>query len=340
MGRKSNPENRWLKEAGLKHVTISRGRFVYRPYLGKGKLGKEIPMLPVGASRRDIIQRYEEITEVKEDTLNWLLTIYKERAKAPKNLKNYEHMQAKLIADIGDVKLRMLDHRSIQDYLDYMLKDSRGIAGNRNVEHLRAAWNWGLNRFDQVPPKNPCLGVDFNDEAPRTRLIEQHEYDAVYQVARAQRLPYLAVLMELSYLCRMRAIEARNLLRSDITESGVLVRRAKGSKDEITLWSERLRSAVALAESINHDVISPYLLCNKDGKPITDDQRKAAWDRALRKTGYRVMENGKVTRPAEFTFHDIKAMGVTHHPEKASGHKTRKMEAIYDRLPTETASTR
>ncbi|MGI9285211.1 MAG: tyrosine-type recombinase/integrase [Pseudomonadales bacterium] len=178
------------------------------------------------------------------------------------------------------------------------------------------------------------------EEKPRTRLIQQHEYDAVYHAALSQRPPYLAVMMELAYLCRMRMSETRLLKRSDLHENGLLVRRAKGSKDEITLWSDRLRAAVTLAKSINRDTISPYLLHNANGKPITTDQYKMASHRALLKTGHKVMAGGKVVKQAEFTFHDIKAMGVTHHTQKASGHKTKKMEAVYDRLPSEVPPTR
>lgn len=41
-----------------------------------------------------------------------------------------------------------------------------------------------------------------------------------------------------------------------------------------------------------------------------------------------------------FTFHDIKAKGVTDHDKKASGHKTKKMQAVYDRKPGVVAPTK
>lgn len=49
--------------------------------------------------------------------------------------------------------------------------------------------------------------------------------------------------MEFVYLCRARTIEVRKLTESDISEGGIFIDRAKGSVNEITGWSKRLRSA-------------------------------------------------------------------------------------------------
>ena len=40
-----------------------------------------------------------------------------------------------------------------------------------------------------------------------------------------------------------------------------------------------------------------------------------------------------------FTFHDIKAKGVTDHEQHESGHLTAKMKAIYNRKPKEVKAT-
>lgn len=55
----------------------------------------------------------------------------------------------------------------------------------------------------------------------------------------------------------------------------------------------------------------------------------------------RVMRQALTERLKErFTFHDIKAKGVTDHDKKASGHKTKKMQAVYDRKPGVVAPTK
>lgn len=53
---------------------------------------------------------------------------------------------------------------------------------------------------------------------------------------------------------------------------------------------------------------------------------KTAWQRIMRQT----MDKGLKQR---FTPQDIKAKGVSDHDKKASGHKTKKMQAVYDRKP-------
>ncbi len=41
-----------------------------------------------------------------------------------------------------------------------------------------------------------------------------------------------------------------------------------------------------------------------------------------------------------FTFHDIKAKGVTDHEDKYAGHRSKKMQAVYDRKPSIREATR
>ena len=51
--------------------------------------------------------------------------------------------------------------------------------------------------------------------------------------------------------------------------------------------------------------------------------------------------DGQIIKLKEsFTFHDIKAKGVTDHATKASGHRSKKMLAVYDRKPDIINATR
>ena len=54
----------------------------------------------------------------------------------------------------------------------------------------------------------------------------------------------------------------------------------------------------------------------------------------------KLVADGVVKKGDMFTFHDLKARGVTDHPKKHSGHKSKKMQAVYDRLPDLVESTR
>lgn len=333
---KTNAKNRWLKDYGLKHVTTSKGLYVYRKYLGNGRYAPQIALASIDATRREVVEAYEKCLERENNTILWLMDTYAQRKRAPKNLKNHHDITRALIRDWDDLPLTKITFALVQAYLD----NAAPVAANRRVQHLNAAWEWGKRRHSQVPADNPCDGVEYNPETPRDRLVEQEEYDAVYKAALAQRNPWIAVMMELAYLCRMRMSETRELKRSDLTEEGVFVRRAKGSRGEITAWSPRLRAAIDLASAIHPDTISPYVIHNKDGRQLNRGQFNTGWRRAMIKAGFIIEQDGKTVQSATFTFHDIKAMGVTHHPEKESGHKSKKMNAVYDRLPKKTTPTR
>lgn len=64
---------------------------------------------------------------------------------------------------------------------------------------------------------------------------------------------------------------------------------------------------------------------------------KTSFDFAWRKIRSNALDNGLTQ---SFNFHDLKAKGITDHTEKASGHKSKKMQAVYDRKPKVINATR
>ncbi len=76
------------------------------------------------------------------------------------------------------------------------------------------------------------------------------EYQLVYEVARNSPFAYIASMMEIAYLCRARSSEVRNLGEGDINDKGIYLKRTKGSKDELTLWTPHLQAAAEFARSL------------------------------------------------------------------------------------------
>ncbi|WP_423063880.1 hypothetical protein [Candidiatus Paracoxiella cheracis] len=130
------------------------------------------------------------------------------------------------------------------------------------------------------------------------------------------------------YLSKVQHME-----RADIKEEGVHLRRAKGSKDEVTLWTSRLEKVIRAAKRYHKDVISSYLIHDKDGLPIQEEAFTSAWQRLMK----RALKHGLKER---FTFHDIKAKGVSDHEKKHSGHHSDRMKRVYDRKVEHIESTR
>ena len=133
--------------------------------------------------------------------------------------------------------------------------------------------------------------------------------------------------MELAYLCRMRLAEVLDIQQEQITDDGLLVRRRKGSKDNLVEWNDRLRAAVTPPE--RHS--TQWLFSGKDGGRMLETSVQTAWQRLIKNA----VDAGLKER---FTIHDLKRKGVTDtQGDKlaASGHRDPRMLKVYDVLPAE-----
>jgi integrase len=307
---------------------------------GKRKYARPLRLAALDAPMSEVWSAYEQVVGQTTDTLEWLLRTYGRSRTfselAPSTRSGYEAYADTLINKelstgkrFGEIQLKNITRIVIQRYLD----GAEGkIAANRHIQYLKAAWNWALNRYENIP-ENPCIGVPLNKQVPRTRYIEDWEYDLVFSTAKSMQAPYFAPAMELSYLCRARRSEVFQLSKEDLIDKGVFLNRGKGSKSEITLWTPRLHAAVELCKTNYPGAKSILLLHDRDGRPFTKNTLDSAWRRVINKA----KGLGLVV---SFTFHDIKAKGISDHKNKAGGHKSEKMKAIYDRVPEENEGTR
>lgn len=169
--------------------------------------------------------------------------------------------------------------------------------------------------------------------------MEDWEYWLVYKVALHSSYSWAAPMMEFAYLCRMRASEVRALTKDHLLKDGVFVERGKGSKNEITTYSPRLRRALNLAQQFTKS--DSYLFSTSGGQIP-----KTSFDTAFRRARQTSMLEGilflnsKLELTLSYNFHDIKAKGITDHSSKEGGHRTRKMAMIYDRKPKLIVRTR
>jgi integrase len=332
-----------------------KGRTVYKPYLGRqdGKViwGTPVRLGPADMTVAEVWAVYDQLHKKATDTLRWLLEEYNAspqfQALSPWTQKNYRgylevicRYKTKTGQALGDFPLSTFTRITIRKYLD-TYRSPQGVlapkSANKHVQYISAAWNWAMERFAHVPVNNPCLGVKKNAAPPRSRYVTHEEYSIVYSVALTMRVPYFAPAMELAYLCRARRNEVFGLTHDDLLNEGILLRRSKGSRGEITLWNPRLKHAVAEAKKIWPEVpVRPgqphYLFHDKQGKAYTKNALDSAWERIMDKA----MDPERTKPPLmeRFTYHDLKAKGATDSKrENAAGHKSKKMEAVYDRLP-------
>lgn len=325
-----------------KYVYLRKGRYIYVPYLGKGKRGKEIILCPGDSSISEVWRRYEQVTDAAPgDSLEWLCQEYHQSAKFKALARSTQNDYLKYHATIMSrgqnrtLPYAALSPGMVRKYLDIRAAAGAPVLANREKAYLSAVYTWAIQR-DLLPPtySNPCHKVSRNPEKPRCRYVTDAEYEIVYNLATSPW--YIRALMELGYLCRMRPGEARQVLLSDIHPEGLETRRFKGSRDAITRWSPRLCQAVQMALGHPTSIPSNHLFCDRHGTPLTSSAVKSAWDRIMAKA----LKNGLQEK---YTMHDLKAKGVSDFEgdkQAASGHKTSAMVAVYDRKKPEVDSTR
>lgn len=331
------PRTRTPDRAKLpKYVYRTRGWYVYRAYLGsnggRAQFAPDQKLCRDDEALTEVWRAYHEATQQKRNTLAWLVGEYlvSDRYAAlsrpsqdayQRNARVVTTTKLKGGKPFGDVSMDSLTPGVFRRYMD---KRSRAapVQANRELSFLKAAFAWALER--DIVSTNPVKPVRKNKENARERYINDWEYQLVYDLApRTMRCA-----MELAYLCRARKSELRSLRRSHCVEDGLLLERGKGSKTQIILWTPRLQTAVSLGSADSKvTMLDPYLLNKDSGGPITNSSFNSAWQRTMRKA----MEQGL---PERFTFHDIKAKGVSDFDgdkARASGHKSARMTAIYDR---------
>lgn len=74
---------------------------------------------------------------------------------------------------------------------------------------------------------------------PRQHYAEDDDYNLFLSAAKESLYWYMLYMAQLAYLCRMRISEATDFRDSDDPEKGLLIRRRKGSKDNIVAWAPK-----------------------------------------------------------------------------------------------------
>ena len=319
-----------------KYVYEGKVKYVYRPYFN-GKRGKEIPLCPLTATTLEIWQAFEDYTgslQKPKETLSWLCEQYLASDKF-KSLSKYTHKEYSLyhkrivnkkLKDgtlFGDNLLEDITSGAIRAYLDSRI--DAPVTANREVAFLGAVYKWGYQR--DLCSFNPVTGVEKYTEKTRELYVTDEMYQQFYDIAVSPW--YIRPMMEIAYLCRMRRVEILDLKLSDIKDEGLLTRRKKGSKTTITEWTPRLRDAIDVCRKRK----TFYLFADKKGNPINDGTFTTYWGSLWRKKA----------KSERFTFHDLKAKGVSDFEgdkQLASGHKTASMVAVYDRKLKQVEATK
>lgn len=286
MGRDRSKDNKRLPP--YVYPRKERNYYIYRPHLGKGKMGNPVRLCSMDAPISEVWQAYEALQHKENNTLRWLLDTYNASDANKKNAtstqRQHEMYRNSLVeakgangTKFGDLALDKINRFMIRKYLDIA---KHKVGANRHIQYLKAAWNWGSQRHPQVPETNPCEKVELNEEVSRVRYVEDWEYALVKDVIlETTRSPYLAVMMELAYLCRARCAEVRNLKHSDVKDGLIRIVRGKGSLGELTRISPRLQDAIDAAKAMHPNAPTPIgTTSRRAGKTHRLVQRSSRFD--------------------------------------------------------------
>lgn len=232
----------------------------------------------------------------------------------------------------------------VWSYLHKFRGKDAPVRANREVSYLQAAFNWA--RGQGIIRDNPCIGVQRNEEQPRTRMISDTELDAFVEFCRSnghlkddsERKDSsdtglrIALAARIAYLTGKAQAQVLSLHRTQITENGILFGQRKRGAATLVEWTPILQSTVDECRALPSKITSMYLIHSRSGQPYSTQGFKAMWQRLMKAW----LESNESNE--RFTFHDLRAKAVTDLIEggrKASeltGHRTESIPAkVYDR---------
>ncbi|MCP5136543.1 MAG: hypothetical protein H6981_07070 [Gammaproteobacteria bacterium] len=302
-----------------------------------GKLGKRHWLCQDGTPNSEVWRLWEDRRSgVETRSLQWLIERFlnsdkfQERARSTqddyrKDLKRIGEFPMADGKPFGTAPIAAITTKVLQKWMDARGLQAK-VRANREIAALSAAFTWGVQRLDGIDT-NPCKGVDRFKEKARDRYVTDLEYSHVYQLA-GDRVFYLQPMMEIAVICRAREGEIFALRGDQHVGHGKLeLRRSKGSKTQIIDGGDRLERAIRAAWNGRARFPNAYIFADDHGAPIKLGAVRNAWQR--------LMKIATATGLKErFTIHDLKAKGVSDFDGdkfKASGHKTPRMAAVYDR---------
>jgi site-specific recombinase XerD len=242
----------------------------------------------------------------------------------------------------GDIEIIHWSVGTVRKYRDFRAEKSRSRA-NKELAYIKRLFSWAYV-YEKVK-FNPAKGVPKLTIDPRQHYAEDEHFAFLLQVAKdASGYWYLPYAMEIAYLCRMRLCEVLDLTEANARTEGLLIKRRKGSRDNIVAWTDHLlelwHSIIRIRDSIlakRHQPLPqsrPIFISKRTGDLIAPSTLETAKKRIDALAKAKAEELG--IDYTHFTFHDLKRKGVTDtegNKQEASGHRSAAMLNIYDVKP-------
>lgn len=269
----------------------------------------------LGKTKAEMHRALAELLEPPADSLAHYLDRY-EREELPKKASSTQGTQARqlktLRAVYGHMTVSTVRTSDVAAFLDQYPSP---IQANRHIALLSHVYTklirWG------VVEKNPCTGVQRNQESPRTRYISDGEFWAVW----VDMPRHMQLLMELALCTGQRQGDLLRLRWSEVGSDSIRFIQGKTGKVLDVGISPHLAAVLARCRG---GVAGVYVIRKPNGQPYTASGIQTTWQRFMR------AYDGE-----RFTFHDIRAKSGSDHPDgEHLGHDvSQTLKRIYRRKP-------
>lgn len=243
-------------------------------------------------------------------------------SKSAATQRDYRRYAVRIKYVFGGNRLIDVQTQHIARYLDERVAK---IEGNREIAFLSSVytksirWGWCSH--------NPCRGVQRNDEAQRTRYVE----DAEIEILKCKASDQIRAIIDLAVLTGMRKKDLLKIRLSDLRDDGIYVEQSKTGKRQLFEWTNALLEVVNRAKLLRRRVGTLHLFANRDGQPYTTSGFDSMWLRVVKKSGLK-----------DFRFHDLRAKAGSDSTNATEllGHDDPRTTARYKRAPVKVKPLR
>ncbi|MFQ3232012.1 MAG: integrase [Reinekea sp.] len=251
---------------------------------------------------------------------------------APRTQADYVRHLDTLSDLFGTRDVRSITSPMIDNIHEAFTVKRGAVTANRHFASLSRVFTWGKRKGWVLNDPSKGIAVK-NKERPRDRYISDLELTLLIE----QAPPALKTMILISYLCAARFSDVLTLTMAQISEEGIYIRQGKTGKKQVKTWSKALKEAVRIQKK-TIPVGSHYLFPGRNDRPgYPEHIAKSTMEvnfRKARKEAFEYAQKYELKYKPDFTFHDLKAKGISDYEgnkQEFSGHKTAAQVDVYDR---------